>query len=124
MIEIINLQKSFGKSVLKDVNLVIESGETMVIIGRSGCGKSVLLKHITGLLHPDSGTILIDGQDVTQLNGIDLDELRKRFGFLFQGGALFDSMTVGENVGIGLQIHTDQTEMDIIERVKTCLNLE
>ena len=123
MIEIINLQKSFGKSVLKDVNLVIESGETMVIIGRSGCGKSVLLKHITGLLHPDSGTILIDGQDVTQLNGIDLDELRKRFGFLFQGGALFDSMTVGENVGIGLQIHTDQTEMEIIERVKTCLNL-
>ena len=95
----------------------------MVIIGRSGCGKSVLLKHITGLLHPDSGTILIDGQDVTQLNGIDLDELRKRFGFLFQGGALFDSMTVGENVGIGLQIHNDQTEMEIIERVKTCLNL-
>lgn len=123
MIEINHLQKSFGNSVLKDVNLTIESGETMVIIGRSGCGKSVLLKHITGLLRPDGGTLLVDGRDVTQMNGPDLDEVRKRFGFLFQGGALFDSMTVGENVGIGLRVHTNRTEIEIDERVRTCLQL-
>ena len=123
MIEIIHLKKAFGKSVLKDVNLTIESGETMVIIGRSGCGKSVLLKHITGLLHPDGGTLLVDGRDVTRLNRHDLDEIRKRFGFLFQGGALFDSMTVGENVGIGLKVHTDRTEIEVDERVRTCLQM-
>ena len=117
MIEIIHLRKAFGKSVLKDVSLTIESGETMVVIGRSGCGKSVLLKHITGLLRPDGGTLLVDGRDVTRLNGLELDEVRKRFGFLF------DSMTVGENVGIGLKIHTDRTEAEIGERVRTCLQM-
>ncbi len=123
MIEIIHLSKAFGKPVLKDVNLTIESGETMVIIGRSGCGKSVLLKHITGLLHPDGGTLLVDGRDVTRLYRHELDEVRKRFGFLFQGGALFDSMTVGENVGIALKVHTDRTETEIGERVRTCLQM-
>ena len=113
MIEINHLRKSFGETVLKDVNLTIESGETMVIIGRSGCGKSVLLKHITGLLRPDGGTLLVDGKDVTRLHGPDLDQVRKRFGFLFQGGALFDSMTVGENVGIGLKVHTKRTEIEL-----------
>lgn len=123
MIEIVHLRKAFGKPVLQDVNLTIESGETMVIIGRSGCGKSVLLKHITGLLHPDGGTLLVDGRDVTRLNRHELDEIRKRFGFLFQGGALFDSMTVGENVGIALKVHTDRTETEIGERVRTCLQM-
>jgi phospholipid/cholesterol/gamma-HCH transport system ATP-binding protein len=123
MIEIVHLNKSFGKPVLVDVNLQIEHGETMVVIGRSGCGKSVLLKHITGLIKPDEGTLMIDGQDVTRMKGNALTEVRKRFGFLFQGAALFDSMTVGENVGAGLTIHTTNTEEEINERVRECLRL-
>lgn len=123
MIEIVHLKKSFGKPVLIDVNLKIERGETMVVIGRSGCGKSVLLKHITGLLKPDEGTLMVDGQDVTRLKGAELDNVRKRFGFLFQGAALFDSMTVGENVGAGLTIHSKKSEDEIDERVRECLRM-
>jgi phospholipid/cholesterol/gamma-HCH transport system ATP-binding protein len=103
MIEIKNLIKSFGANhVLKGVNLNLEKGKTTVIIGSSGCGKSVLLKHIIGLLKPDEGEILIDGRDITKMNGKELYEIRNRFGFLFQSSALFDSMTVAENVGLGL----------------------
>jgi phospholipid/cholesterol/gamma-HCH transport system ATP-binding protein len=123
MIEFVHLKKSFAKPVLVDVNLQVEHGETMVVIGRSGCGKSVLLKHIIGLLKPDEGALMIDGQDVTRLNGTALDEIRKRFGFLFQASALFDSMTVGENVGAGLMIHTGKTEEEINERVRECLRM-
>ncbi|MBM3263973.1 MAG: ABC transporter ATP-binding protein [candidate division Zixibacteria bacterium] len=123
MIEIIHLKKSFGKPVLVDVNLTIEHGETMVIIGRSGCGKSVLLKHIIGLIHPDEGTLLVDGQDVTRLKGNALDTLRKRFGMLFQAAALFDSMTVGENVGLGLSIHSGKSPEEIEEQVRRCLKM-
>lgn len=106
MIEIIDIHKSFGeKKVLDGVNLTINSGETITIIGRSGEGKSVLLKHIIGLLKPDSGTIRIDGEDITRYSQSQMVSLRMRFGMLFQGAALFDSMTVNENVGLGLREH-------------------
>jgi phospholipid/cholesterol/gamma-HCH transport system ATP-binding protein len=103
MIEINGLHKSFGSNkVLRGVDLNIETGETIVIIGRSGCGKSVLIKHIVGLLLPDSGTVTVEGQLVNELSSKDLYRLRKKFGFLFQGAALFDSMTVEENVSLAL----------------------
>lgn len=103
MIEIKNLHKNFGsKKVLQGVNLNIEKGETLVIIGRSGCGKSVLIKHIVGLLQPDSGYVKVEDNLVGDLNENELYDLRKKFGFLFQGAALFDSMTVEENVSLPL----------------------
>ena len=101
MIEIIDVHKSFGeKKVLQGVNLKINEGETLAIIGRSGCGKSVLLKHIVGLLFPDSGTIKIEGKDLNIVSTVELYSIRRSFGFLFQGAALFDSMTVEENIGL------------------------
>jgi phospholipid/cholesterol/gamma-HCH transport system ATP-binding protein len=103
MIEIIDLHKSFGKKqVLTGVNLTVEKGESMVVIGGSGSGKSVLIKHIIGILEPDAGTIRIDGIDLTTLHENGLYEIRKKFGMLFQMAALFDSMTVWENVGFSL----------------------
>lgn len=124
MIQIEHLKKSFrGVTVLRDVNLTIERGQATVIIGRSGCGKSVLIKHIIGLLKPDSGEIIIDGQKVTAFSQKELFELRKRFGMLFQGAALFDSMSVGENIGLGLLEHTDLSEEDIAERVNHQLSV-
>ncbi len=123
MIEISHVKKSFSKPVLDDVNLTIETGETMVIIGRSGCGKSVLLKHIIGLLQPDEGSLRIDGQDISGLKGEQLNEIRQRFGRLFQGSALFDYMTVGENVGTSLLLHTDMSEEERSARVRECLRM-
>lgn len=103
MIEINNLHKSFGQNyVLRGVDLNIATGETIVIIGKSGCGKSVLLKHIVGLIMPDSGFIRVEDQTVNELDTNDLYKLRKKFGFLFQGAALFDSMTVAENISLAL----------------------
>jgi phospholipid/cholesterol/gamma-HCH transport system ATP-binding protein len=103
MIEIKNLHKSFGDNkVLRGVNLEIETGETIVIIGRSGCGKSVLIKHIVGLLYPDEGFVKVEGQKVDEMNMEELYTLRRKFGFLFQGSALFDSMTVEENIALPL----------------------
>ena len=103
MIEIRNLNKSFGSNlVLRGINLDIETGETLVIIGRSGCGKSVLIKHIVGLLSPDDGYVKVEGEVVEEMNTQSLYNLRKRFGFLFQGAALFDSMTVEENIALPL----------------------
>ena len=103
MIEINNLHKRFGgKKVLDGINLKIDTGETIVIIGRSGSGKSVLIKHIVGLLNPDEGCVKVENQRVDELNEKDLYDLRRRFGFLFQGSALFDSMTVEENVSLPL----------------------
>ena len=103
MIEIRNLHKSFGDNkVLQGVNLDIDTGETLVIIGRSGCGKSVLIKHIVGLLYPDDGYVKVENQVVEEMNMDELYDLRRRFGFLFQGSALFDSMTVEENVSLPL----------------------
>lgn len=103
MIEIINLYKYFGSNeVLRGVNLTINKGESLAIIGRSGCGKSVLLKHIVGLLMPDEGIVKIEGRPLNEMNKQELYEIRRKFGFLFQGAALFDSMTVFENVSLPL----------------------
>ena len=114
MIGIVDLHKSFGKQkVLDGLNLEIEDGKTTVVIGKSGGGKSVFLKHIIGLLKPDHGHVLIDGVDITKLNEKDLNEMRKKFGTLFQESALFDSMTVGENVAFPLREHTRMKEEEI-----------
>jgi len=108
MIEIKGLYKSFGtKKVLNGIDLTIEKGETLVIIGRSGEGKSVLIKHIVGLLVPDSGYVKVENEIVSEVSRKKLYELRKKFGFLFQGAALFDSMTVEENVSLPLVESTD-----------------
>ncbi len=122
MIEIHELHKSFGnKKVLDGVNLKINKGETTVIIGRSGCGKSVLIKHIVGLLQPDAGWVKVEEKKVSELRENDLYELRKLFGFLFQGAALFDSLTVEENVGLPLvesRNGLSKTEIDRIVKEK------
>jgi phospholipid/cholesterol/gamma-HCH transport system ATP-binding protein len=123
MIEINGLKKSFGEKVVLDgVDLTIADGKITVIIGRSGGGKSVLLKHVIGLLKPDSGTIKLDGEDITQMSERDFTETLKRFGMLFQGAALFDSMTVAENVGFSLMEHTLLPRSEIRERVAEKLN--
>jgi phospholipid/cholesterol/gamma-HCH transport system ATP-binding protein len=104
MIEIHDLYKNFGdKEVLTGINLTINKGHTTVVIGRSGCGKSVLIKHIVGLLRPDAGWVKVEGKTVSDMNDKNLYELRKMFGFLFQGAALFDSLTVQENVALPLE---------------------
>lgn len=118
MIEITGLKKSFNeKKVLDGVDLKVESGKITVLIGRSGEGKSVLLKHIIGLLKPDSGSIQLDGQELTSMGEREFGEILRRFGMLFQGSALFDSMTVAENVGFPLSEHTRLTADEIRERV-------
>jgi phospholipid/cholesterol/gamma-HCH transport system ATP-binding protein len=107
MIHILNLHKAFGDNqVLRGVDLTVNTGETMVVIGQSGSGKSVLIKHIIGLLKPDLGEIRVDGVDMTKFDEDELQGYTKRFGFLFQGAALFDSMTVSENVAFGLERYT------------------
>jgi phospholipid/cholesterol/gamma-HCH transport system ATP-binding protein len=117
MIEIRNLHKSFGSNkVLQGVDLDIDTGETLVIIGRSGCGKSVLIKHIVGLLYPDDGYVKVGGQRVDEMSMKELYELRIKFGFLFQGSALFDSMTVEEN--ISLPLVESKTKFSIAEMNK------
>ncbi len=114
MIEIVNLKKSFdGKVVLRGVNLKIYDGEKLVIIGRSGCGKSVLLKNILNLMQPDEGYILVDEVPIKMVGQKDLFVLRKQFGFLFQGAALFDSMTVAENIALPLVEHTNLSPKEI-----------
>src|SRR3989338_34138 len=124
MIEIINLCKSFnGHSVLDNLNLKINTGETTVIIGRSGCGKSVLLKHIIGLFKPDCGQVMIDGRDVALMDAKEINSLRMSFGMLFQGAALFDSLTVYENVGFAMIEHFTIAPDDLAKRVKECLTL-
>ncbi|MFA5093854.1 MAG: ABC transporter ATP-binding protein [Candidatus Omnitrophota bacterium] len=124
MIELINLCKAFDDHVVLDnVNLTIRDGETIVIIGRSGTGKSVMLKHIIGLMKPDSGQVIIDGQDVTRLGGKELNDLRLKFGMLFQGAALFDSLNVRDNVAFSLIEHTKMDDAAIDKRVAECLEL-
>jgi len=124
MIELVDIHKRFGANeVLSGVNLAVKKGETVVVIGRSGCGKSVLLKHIIGLVKPDSGRIMVDGADVTGLTGEALYTVRKRFGMLFQGAALFDSLSVWENVGLGLLEHTAMSEAEVRVRASEKLAL-
>ncbi|MBI5894178.1 MAG: ABC transporter ATP-binding protein [Deltaproteobacteria bacterium] len=119
MIKINELKKSFNnKKVLDGINLDVEQGKITVIIGRSGEGKSVLIKHIIGLLKPDEGNIMLDGEELTAMDEKELNNIRKRFGMLFQGAALFDSMTVAENVGFPLREHTDKHEDEIMDIVR------
>jgi phospholipid/cholesterol/gamma-HCH transport system ATP-binding protein len=107
MIRIVNLHKSFGaKKVLRGVDLTVSKGETMVVIGQSGSGKSVLLRHLIGLLRPDAGEIYVGDTEITRLDDDELQKVTRRFGLLFQGAALFDSMTVAENVSFGLERYT------------------
>lgn len=114
IVEFRNVHKAFGKQkVLDDVSLRIERGKTTVIIGPSGTGKSVFIKLLVGLLRPDAGQILVDGMDITRLKERDLFEVRKKFGMLFQDGALFDSMNVGDNVAFPLHQHTRKSEREI-----------
>lgn len=118
MIEISGLHKSFNsKQVLDGVGLAINAGETMVVIGGSGCGKSVLLRHIIGLMQPDRGSIRIDGTELSGIGRQELFDLRKRLGMLFQGAALFDSLTVAENVSLGLREHSGHSPQRIAEIV-------
>lgn len=124
MIEIQGLTRSFnGHKVLDSLNLKIDKGQTTVIIGRSGCGKSVLLKHIIGILKPDKGKVVIDGRDITRLKDKDLDTLRMKMGMVFQGGALFDSLTVAENVGFSLIEHQQVKHKELLERTEEALCL-
>jgi len=124
MIEIKNIYKAFGENkVLNGVDLKIEKGITCVIIGRSGCGKSVLLKHIMGILRPDKGRVVVDNRDVSELDDKELNQLRMKMGMVFQGGALFDSLNVGENVGFGLLEHTQMSHREVLERVEEALSL-
>ena len=118
MIKIRGLRIKLGKKqVLDGVDLDIPTGKTVVVMGRSGTGKSVLFKNIIGLMHPDSGSVEVDGKEVVGLPEKELNEVRKRFGVLFQSGALFDSMTVGENVGLPLREHTKLPDAEIRKRV-------
>jgi phospholipid/cholesterol/gamma-HCH transport system ATP-binding protein len=118
MIEIRGLTKRLGrKQVLDGLDLDIRTGETIVVLGPSGTGKSVLLKHIIGLMAPDKGSIKVDDDELIGMKERELNEVRKRFGMLFQGAALFDSMTVGENVGLSLREHLRMSEADIEKRV-------
>ena len=124
MIEVRDLCKSFGgKKVLCNVSLQVEEGEKLAIIGRSGSGKSVLLKHMVGLLTPDEGSVLVDGKDLSKLSYRRLRDVRRQFGVLFQGGALFDSLTVFENVAFPLRTFTRNSEGEIRDRVEECLSL-
>ncbi|VAX21034.1 Phospholipid ABC transporter ATP-binding protein MlaF [hydrothermal vent metagenome] len=113
IIQVIDLHKAFGaKAVLTGANLTITRGESMVVIGGSGSGKSVLIKHMIGLLKPDAGRVMVGGKEVGALNEKDLNDLRRKFGMLFQGAALFDSLTIGENVGFALKEHTNLPRRD------------
>jgi phospholipid/cholesterol/gamma-HCH transport system ATP-binding protein len=124
MIVVRQLKKSFGAQlVLAGVDLRIESGESAVIIGRSGGGKSVLLKHLIGLLKPDEGEVFVDGDLITRMNERQLLRVRRKFGMVFQGAALFDSMTVAENVAFGLRRHEDLTEAETDRRVASALEM-
>ncbi len=124
MIELIDVSKNFnGRQVLDHMSLNVEEGETKVIIGRSGVGKSVTLKHIVRLFEPDAGIVKVEGRNVLSLRGKELNELHMQIGMVFQGGALFDSMTVGENVGFLLREHTTFSTTEIERRVKESLAL-
>jgi len=124
MISIIGLHKSFGGNhVLRGVDLEVRRGETMVVIGQSGSGKSVLIRHLIGLMKPDRGTVMLNGSDITHLKGHALQAVTRRVGMLFQGAALFDSMNVYQNVSFGLERQTDLGPEEVGERVRESLRL-
>jgi phospholipid/cholesterol/gamma-HCH transport system ATP-binding protein len=122
LITLDNVYKSFeDKHVLKGLNLSVKKGETFVILGPSGCGKSVTIKLITGLLKPDAGHIYFDNHEISEYSEHQMAKLRKSFGMLFQNAALFDSLTVGENVAFGLKQNSNKTKSEIKDRVSFCL---
>jgi phospholipid/cholesterol/gamma-HCH transport system ATP-binding protein len=124
MIRLIDVYKAFGpKRVLEGFTLDVVEGETMVIIGYSGTGKSVAIKHIVGLLEPDSGQVIVDDLEVPKLSRRELYKLRARIGYVFQFAALFDSFTIGENVAMGLRKQQELSESEITERVREALDL-
>lgn len=124
MIEVRDLKKQFGpQQILDGVSFRIETGESLVIIGRSGGGKSVLLKHIIGLLQPDSGGVWIDGEEITHLNERDLIRVRSKFGMVFQGAALFDSLSVAENIAFAFRREKKFTEKEIARKVAEVLDM-
>jgi phospholipid/cholesterol/gamma-HCH transport system ATP-binding protein len=125
MIELIDVHKKFGKQVVLDgVNFNVQEGETVALLGPSGTGKSVLLKHIIGLIRPDSGTIIVDDKDVGRLKRQELAELRSHIGYVFQNGALFDSDNVFENVRLGITDERKYRDLDYArERVAECIRL-
>lgn len=124
MIKVENLHKSFnGNKVLNGISFEVPKGTTTVVLGRSGTGKSVLLKCIVRLLEPDSGSIFIDGKNIFELDPKELNELRKNIGFLFQSAALYDSMTVKENLAFPLLRHTELTENEIESKITEMLEL-
>ena len=124
MIEVKNLYKTFedGKTILKDINFTFEDGKTNLIIGQSGSGKTVLMKNLVGLFEPTSGEILYDGRDFVKMTKRERVMLRREMGMIFQSAALFDSMTVLENVMFPLDMFSDQNETDRIKRAKFCLD--
>ncbi len=122
VISLQNVCKSFGgKPVLRDMSIDVDRGESLVIVGGSGTGKSVTLKHIIGLLKPDKGHVFVADQDITTMKDVELNQFRRHFGMSFQEGALFDSMSVFENVAFPLRRHTKMTEAEIRGRVEECL---
>ncbi|MEO0560182.1 MAG: ABC transporter ATP-binding protein [Bacteroidota bacterium] len=124
MIQVHNLSKGFnGKPVLRDVSLGIPEGEVTCIIGRSGSGKSVLMRHLVGLLTPDEGRVIVDGAPLDELTYSELRQVRRKFGVLFQGGALFDSMSAQENVEFPLRTFTELSKEAIRQRARECLAL-
>lgn len=124
MIKVENLYKSFGsKKVLCGVDFEVKDGETLVIIGGSGAGKSILLKNLVGLIKPDKGNIVIDGTDITKAGKPQLYEVQKKIGFLFQEAALFDSLTIEENIAFGMINLTNLSKEEIKKRVTQCLNM-
>ena len=123
-IAVIDLYKSFaGREVLRGVNLEVEAGESLVIVGGSGAGKSVLIKHLIGLITPERGHVIIDGEDLTHCEPARCLAIRRKFGMSFQEGALFDSMTVFENIAFPLRRHAHMDEAAIVARVQECLAL-
>src|SRR5437870_3331586 len=124
MIEVRDLSKSFGSHpVLEGVSLRIEKGESVVIIGRSGGGKSVLLKHLIGLIKPDAGQVLIEGENIVPMNERQLLHVRQKFGMLFQGAALFDSLDVAGNVAFAFRRDRSLPELEVARKVSEVLEL-
>lgn len=124
MIKLVNVQMAYrGKPVLEDINLEVRGGEILVIIGPSGSGKSTLLRLIIGLLKPTAGEIWVDGQEISRMSENELNQMRRHMGMVFQYSALFDSMSVGENVAFGLRQHTDMDEDEVAKIVRNKLRM-
>ena len=124
IIEVVDLVRKFGdRAVLRDISFNVHRGETLVIMGGSGCGKSTLLRHMIGSMKPTSGSVKIFGEEVTTMNEVEIEHVRRRFGMLFQSGALLASLTVGENVALPLLQHTDKSADEIEQIVKQKLKM-